>query len=105
MKTHSCSAVAHFLYICTAVNAFMYCIARPVRLSFAFQYICAISYLPHELQVQIIKAIPESEWFKVPGIEFSECGLHEKSLWKNLDADDFGELDANIVKLLKICAY
>ena len=72
---------------------------------FAFQYRCAMPYLPTELQVKIINTIPKIDWFKVIGVDFLECGLHEKKLWKDLNADEFGDLDENLVTLLTKCGY
>ena len=62
-------------------------------------------YLPHEVQVKVIKYIPVTDWFKVIGIDFLECGLHEKRLWKEINAEEFGELHERLVLLLKKCAY
>ena len=60
--------------------------------------------LPHEIRVQIIKLLPEVDWFKVVGIEFLECGLHDKRLWKEINAEHFGDLNQNI-HLFKACGY
>ena len=53
--------------------------------------------IPHELQVKIIKEIPKNNWFKVLGIPFLECGIQDKDLWKECNANEFGQLcDLNI---------
>ena len=60
-----------------------------------------MQYIPPELQVKILEELPKNNWFKVIGIPFLECGLHEKKLWQECNAHDFGELHDENITLFK----
>ena len=58
--------------------------------------------LPPELQTLIIKFIPEEDWLKIINIPCLENGLRDKTLWKVICADKFGDsLTTEIIELLK----
>ena len=61
----------------------------------------SLPILPNELKREIIKYIPQKDWYLTLDIDFLSNGLNDRKLWQIINLDDFLEISRDIKELLE----